>query len=179
MADVTVDLFKFVTVRAAGTVAADDLRVIRDRRLGQPAGEGPLPDIHADGENYEESPGAKALYDLIVEHGAGGSSPQEVIEANQTIAGIVAADPNLTTETGLPHVDAVAAVLDDITANTAVDEIAANLTGRGRSPPRARRPGRSTSPVRPVEPAARASMRTSAPSSTGSTWRWSRSGSCR
>lgn len=125
MPDVVVDLFKFVTVRAAGTVTRENLRVVRDARLGQPAVEGQIPDMALDVVNYEKSVGAKRLHELISEYGANAGSPQQVIEANQMIALVVAGDPTVTTETGLAHVDAVAAVLDRLSSATPVDDIVA------------------------------------------------------
>lgn len=128
MAEATVDLFKFVTVRAPGVVAERDAGVIRDGRLGPPAGEGQVPDIGRDRSNYAASPAATAIYELIVEHGAEASTPQAVIEANQEIANVAAADPGLTTETDMPYVDAVAVVLGSIPAGTRIADIVQAIT---------------------------------------------------
>lgn len=128
MPDIAVDLFKFVTVRAAGTAAKNSLVVIRDDRLGAPAGDGPPPEVATDAANYEKSPAAKEIYNLIIDVGANATTPQQVIEANQQIADRVAADPRVSTETGLTHVDAVAAVLDQVTGETPVSDVIDALT---------------------------------------------------
>jgi hypothetical protein len=129
MADVTVDLFKFVTVRAASTVTRENLRVIRDTRLGRTSAEGQVPDMATDGVNYQDSAAAKRLYDLIVQHGAAAGTPQEVIEANQKIAAVLAGDPTVVTGTGLAYVDAVAVVLDGVMAVTPVADVVAAVDG--------------------------------------------------
>lgn len=130
MADSTVDLFKFVTIRATQTTAPADPSVIRDPRLGPPAPEGETPEVDADEANYAGSAAARAVYDLVKELGADAHTAPQVIEANRAVAQRILSRGPVETGTGLPHVDATTAALDEVSPASSADDLGAAITGR-------------------------------------------------
>lgn len=128
MPNVTVDLFKFVTVRATEAIKPDDAGIIRDARLGAPAGVGQVPDVASDAVNYERSAAASKIQSLVGEAVPAATTAPQVIDANQKIAQRLAADPTLTTEVGIPHVDAIIPVLEHATVGASAEQLTAALS---------------------------------------------------
>ncbi|MEJ2863224.1 hypothetical protein [Actinomycetospora flava] len=124
MAD-AVDLFKFMTVRSLG---AEGDGAIRDERLAHPVPAGEPVALDKDDASFAKSPAATAVYGLVKSTGAGKTTPQAVVDANEEIATKVVAAGPITEDTPGERVDALAGAVALLGSGTTAEEATAAFT---------------------------------------------------